>query len=114
MLDKKKTYMIFTPRNKTVHDINVKIHGVSGEGVYATKFLGVIINSKLTRKPHVEYICKKLHKCVGIIAKARRKLHRSSLITLYYTFLYPYFIYYNHVWGNNHAPTLEKIKIIQK
>ena len=110
----KTHYMIFTPRNKIVHDIDVKIHGVSVERVYATKFLGVIIDSKLTWKPHVEYICKKLSKCAGIIAKARRKLHRSSLITLYYSFAYPYFIYCNHVWGNNYASTLEKIKIIQK
>ena len=53
-------------------------------------------------------------KCAGIIAKARRKLHRSPLITLYYTFAYPYFIYCNHVWGNNYSSTLEKTKIIQK
>ena len=110
----KTHYIIFTPRNKTVHDIDAKIHGVNIERVYATKFLGVIIDSKLTWKPHVEYICKKLSKCAGIVAKARRKLHRSSLITLYYTFAYPYLIYCNHVWGNNYASTFEKIKIIQK
>ena len=106
--------MIFTPRNKTVHDIGVKIHGVNVERVYATECIGVTIDSKLTWKPHVEYICKLLSKCAGIIAKARRKLHRSSLITLYYTFAYPYFIYCNHVWGNNYSSTLEKTKIIQK
>ena len=110
----KTHYMSFTPRNKIVPDIDVKIHGVSVERVYATKFLGVIIDSKLTWKPHIEYICKKLSKCVGTIAKVRRKLHRLSLITLYYSFAYPYFIYCNHVWGNNYASTLEKIKIIQK
>ena len=59
-----------------VPDIDVKIHGVSVERVYATKFLGVIIDSKLTWKPHVEYICKKLYTCAGIIAKAMRKLNR--------------------------------------
>ena len=32
----KTHYMIFTPRNKIVHDIDVKIHGVSVERVYAT------------------------------------------------------------------------------
>ena len=110
MLVKHITWLIFTPRNKTVHDIDVKIHGVSVERVYATKFLGVIVDSKLTWKPHVEYICKKLSKCAG----TRRNMHRSSLITLYYTFAYPYFIYCNHVWGNNYASPLEKIKIIQK
>ena len=82
----KTHYGIFTPRNKIVHDIDVKIHGVSVERVYVTKFIGVIIDSKLTWKPHVEYICKKLSKCAGIIAQTRRKLHRSSLITLCYSF----------------------------
>ena len=61
-------HMIFTPRNKIVHDIDVKIHGVSVEKVYATKCLGVIIDSKLTWEPHVEYICKKLSRFAGITA----------------------------------------------
>ena len=59
----KTHYMIFTPRNKTVHDIDVKIHGVNVEMVYATKFLGVIIDSKLTWRPHVEYIQKVIQMC---------------------------------------------------
>ena len=28
--------------------------------------------------------------------------------------LYPYFIYCKHVWGNNYASALEKIKIVLK
>ena len=49
--------MTFTPRNEIVHDIDVRIHSVSVERVYATKFIGVIIDSKLTCKPRAEYIC---------------------------------------------------------
>ena len=109
----KTHYMLFTPWNKIASHIDVKIRGVSVERVYATQFLGVIIDSKITWKPNFEYICKKLSKCVGIIAKARRKLHRLSLITLYYSFAYPYIIYCNHVWGNNYVSTLENIKIVQ-
>ena len=56
----KKNYIIFTHKNKAVHDIDVNIPGVSVEMVYATKFLGVIKDLKLTWKPHVDYISKKV------------------------------------------------------
>ena len=47
-------------------------------GVNTTKFLGVQIDSKLTWKMHIEYTCKKLSKCVGILCKARKKLYNLS------------------------------------
>ena len=82
--------------------------------MYATKFLGVQIDSQLTWKTHIEYSCKKLSKCVGILCKARKKLYKSTLISLYYSFAYPYFIYCNHVWGKNYPSSLERISLIQK
>ena len=104
----KTHYMVFTPRNKVVNDIDICINDVPIERVYVTKFLGIQIDSQLNWKKHIDYICKKLSKCVGIIAKARKKLYKSSLITLYYSFAYPCFIYCNHVWGNTFKTSLEK------
>ena len=105
--------MIFTPRNKPIDDIDVKILDVQIQMVYVTKFLGVQIDSQLTWKKHIEYTCKKLSKCVGILCKARKKLYKSTLISLYYPFAYPYFIYCNHVWGTNYPSCLERIYLIQ-
>ena len=79
----KTHYMVFTPRNKLIDDIEVKIHHVQIQRVYTTKFLGVQIDSQLTWKMHIEYTCKKLSKCVGILCKARKKLYKSTLISLY-------------------------------
>ena len=110
----KTHYMVFTPRNKLINDIDVKIHDVQIQRVYATKFLGVQIDAQLTWKTHIEYTCKKLSKCVGILCKARKKLYKSTLISLYYSFAYPYFIYCNHVWGQNYPSCLERISLIQK
>ena len=53
--------------NYIVHDADRKIHGMSEERVYATKFLGVIIDSKFMWKHHDRYkSMKKLSKCTGI------------------------------------------------
>ena len=35
----KTHYIFFTPRNKLINDIDVKIHNVQIQRVYATKFL---------------------------------------------------------------------------
>ena len=82
-------YMIFAPRNKIVFDVNIQINCVSIERVYCSKFLGVIIDSKLSWKNHIDYTCNKLSKCVRILCKTRKKLPKPSLINLYYSFAYP-------------------------
>ena len=60
----------------------MKILDVQIQRVYVTKFLGVQIDSQLTWKKHIEYTCKKLSKCVGILCKARKKLYKS-IATMY-------------------------------
>ena len=68
----KTHYMVFTPKNKYIDDVDIRINNVQIERVYVTKFLGVQIDSKLNWKNHIDYTCKKLSKCVGIIAKEEK------------------------------------------
>ena len=110
----KTNYMIFTTKNKVVDDIGLFMCNTAIHRVYVTKFLGVQIDAKLTFKNHIEYTCKKLSKCVAILAKTRKKLKKSCLITLYYSFAYPHFTYCNQVWGSNYKTSLEKMFLIQK
>ena len=69
----KSHYMIFTTKNKTAQDLDIKISNTAVERVYDTKFLGVYIDAQLTWKKHIEYTCSKLSKCAGILLKARKK-----------------------------------------
>ena len=59
----------------------------------------MIIDNKLSWKDHITYISGKIARGIGIILKARKYLLKESLIGLYYSFIYPYMIYCNHVWG---------------
>ena len=47
--------------------------------VCATKFLGVIIDEKLTWKYHISLVRSKLAKTVGILYRVRHLLNRSAL-----------------------------------
>ena len=89
----KTHYMIFTNKKTIVNDIKLTVFNYEIERAYVTKFLGVQIDSKLTWSEHIAYICKKLAKSAAVLSKARMKLPKSCLISLYYTVAYPYFIY---------------------
>ena len=106
-----KTRLIFTTKNKTAQDLDIKISNTAVERVYDTKFLGVYIDAQLTWKTHIEYTCSILSKCAGILLKARKK---SALISLYYSFAYPYFIYCNQVWGDIYPTNLGRMVLLQK
>ena len=53
----KTPYMIFTPRNKCTNDADVKINDTSIQRVYVSKFLGVLVGSKLNWKNYIDHIC---------------------------------------------------------
>ena len=94
-----KTNFIVFSRRRTINDVYIKIEGKNIERVTKVKFLGVIIDSKLTWKEHINYISNKISKYIGIIYKTKKVLTKSALIGLYYSFVYPYLTYCNILWG---------------
>ena len=101
-------------RSRNISNLDVRINNTGIERVYDTKFLGVQIDAQLLWKKHIGYTCNKLSKSVGIILKARKMLHKADLVTLYYSFAYPYLIYCNLVLGNTYFNNLEKINLLRK
>ena len=55
-----------------------------------------------------------MSRAIGIIVRARRFLNTDSLKTLYNSFIYPYYIYCNHVWGSACMTTLNPLVLLQK
>ena len=78
---------------------NINIDGTQLHTVSHTQFLGVIIDNKINWNEHIKYTCKKNSKSVGIFWKIKNKVNKTTLINLYYTFIYPFIIYCNIVWG---------------
>ena len=46
--------------------------------------------------------------------KSKKWLNQDSLISLYYSFIYPYFIYCNRVWGTTYKTYIEPLTVLQK
>ena len=64
------------------------------------KYLGVILDSKMSWILYISYVKNKVAKGIGIMFKARTYLDRKSLINLYNAYIYPYLIYCVESWGN--------------
>jgi hypothetical protein len=116
-LNIKKTHiMLFGKGNSKSDplDINIKIDGTKLDIVQETKFLGIILDNKLSWKPHILYQSQKMAKSVGLISRARQLLNKKILVQIYYSFLYPYLTYGNIIWGQAAEINLWPIFKLQK
>ena len=110
---KKTHYMIFCRRKKLDHNVKLLIDGQAIDEVKKTKFLGIIIDNKLTWKWHIDHIAGKISRGIGMIIKARQYLNKSGLMSLYYSFIYPYLTYCNHIWGATYKTRLKRLVMLQ-
>ena len=111
----KTHYIVFTSRkNNVLRNQDIIINGCKINEVVVTKFLGVLIDNNLTWKYHIDHLCSKVSKNIGILRKLRGKLDTDTMTTLYYSFIYPYCHYCIHVWGSTYDKYLNKVLLLQK
>ena len=96
----KSHYVIFHRVRLKQSNFNISLSIISLERVTFTKFLGAIIDEKLSFTRHISYIKIEISKAMGIIIKARKYLNKKSLINLYHSFVFPYLTYCIEIWGN--------------
>ena len=109
---KKNKFMIFSNMKKD--EIVLSIDGVNIERVYEFRFLGVILDDKLTWKNHIAYVKGKVAKSLFILNKVKYDLDVSILRMLYCTLVLPYFIYCLEVWGNTYKSNIIPMIMLQK
>ena len=105
--------MIFT--NKTVcNNFNIVFDKQLIERVHTTKFLGVVIDDKLSWHRHIAYVCKKLTKSLSVIYKVKNILNVDSLKYLYNSLILSYLFYCFEVWGHGCSYLIERVVVVQK
>ena len=99
-LNIKKTHFMLFHRKKRDAVIKIQIDNEEIDRVYKTKFLGVIIDHKITWKEHVTYVSGKMSRSIGILIKARSCLNKHAMMTCIthsYTPIWPTAIMYGVV-----------------
>ena len=109
----KSSFMLFKGSNGEDIDLNISVNSKPLTRVTKVKFLGVIVDEKLSWKPHIGYISRKISKSLGIMYKIRKYVNTKSLRHLYFTLVYPYLLYRNIVWGTAYKTHLTTLTVLQ-
>jgi len=110
----KTNYVIFRAPNKLKFPIAIKINNTDIEEKDFIKYLGVLIDSHLTFKQHINEVKKKIARAVGILYKLRPFVTTTIMKSVYYAIAYPFLLYGIIVWGSSSNSLLSSIHLQQK
>lgn len=98
--------------------IQIQVDGVQIERVHECKFLGIIIDEKISWKPHINYIQTKLSRSISVLNAKTAKTASGSQFTsqsmLFQSIVLPYFNYCVEIWGNNYISSIDSLTILLK
>ena len=77
----------FSRRLKTVPHPSITFNNNPLSLCPAQKPLGLVLHSKLTFNEHINHILSEVNKSIGLLCKFQSVLPRSSLLTIYKTFI---------------------------
>ena len=109
-----KTNCMIVGRSNQPDHHRVYIDNIVIERVNCSKFLGVIIDSKLSWSDHVSYIRHKMSKNLSVMYRVKWLLNNSALYMIYCTLVLPCISYCCEIWGNTYKTRVQPLYIIQK
>ena len=74
------------------------------------RYLGVVIDHKLSFLPHIQNLEAKVSRNIGILFKLNKVLPISALKTLYYALVHPLLFYGIIIWGSTNNSYLTKLR----
>ena len=80
----------------------------------SVKLLGVTIDNRLKFSDHINNICSKVSKSIGVMYKLKHVVRASTLKSLYYALIFPYLNYCVVIWGAAYDNHLEPLFLLQK
>ena len=111
----KTNFVVFHPYNKPLkQNITLKIYKKAISEKDYVKYLGVLIDSTLTWKNHIDNVSSKISKSIGLLYKIRHFVTMDIMKILYYSLVYPHLLYAIEVWGSADDTHLNKLFLLQK
>ena len=95
------------------HNINVQINGINIANVDSDKILGVYLDNNLLMNVHIDHICTKLSRLLGLLYRIRGCLSIEAKILFYNSYVQPCFDYCVTTWGfcsNTHISRFSRLQ----
>lgn len=111
----KTEFIVFKPPRKQLQKrFTLKMNGTMLFESNKIKYLGIIMDDKLTWKHHLYELRKKINRAVGIIYKMKNLCPPRVLLSLYYALIHSHLNYGICVWGNADSHEINKVFLAQK
>ena len=111
----KTEIIVLRPHSKSINlRITSKLHHTKLYESTKIKYLGLIVDNKLSWKFHIIELSKKLSRAIGMLYKIRKFCTPSTLRSLYFSLFNSHLLYGLAVWGNVNAADKNKIIVLQK
>lgn len=111
---KKTSYMIFAPKNKNIpnHDqltiFNEPINKTDHE-----KYLGLIMDSKLTWQYHIDHLKNKISPLIGALRKISLCIPNKIRPIIYNSLVKPHIEYLIEIWGTAAKSNIKSLQTLQ-
>ena len=112
---KKTHFMIFSnSKNRGNYDLTLHLNSEIISQSHEERFLGVILDDRLTFSTHKAAIATKVSRNAGILFRARHMFKLQTLKTLYSSFIQSHLIFCSFIWGTGAKSSLQGIFVAQK
>ena len=118
---KKSNYVIFRPyQRKLNYSINIEMIDnctqipTTLQCEDHVKYLGVLLDSNLSWKFQINNVALKISRTVGVVARLRHFVPRTTLLNIYQSLILPHLTYGLAAWGQAAKTHLKKILVLQK
>ena len=91
----------------------IMIDGGEVKRTKCVKYLGMLVDDKLTWDQHIDYISNKITFNIGILKRIQQFIPMESLLLLYHTLIEPYFRYCSIVWGQCNESLKDRLQRLQ-
>ena len=112
-LDKTNCMLVSNVENG-LSNHNIRLHDQPVKIIDDAKFLGVRIDCRLKFNLHIDYICSKISKSIGILFRLREVVPKQCLRTIYFTLIHPFIIYCLPIFGATYEVHLHPLNVLHK
>jgi hypothetical protein len=111
----KTEFLIFRPPRRTLPErIVLSLNNKKIYESYKMKYLGLILDTRLTFKAHINELSKKLSQSIGMFYKIRQLSSPQILLSLYHALFSSHLTYGLPIWGNTHENNFKIIETPKK
>ncbi len=96
---KKTCYMIFTRKRIDLSSLQVRIDNTPIKRKTEARFLGVIVDEKLSWSSHIKAVKSKMSRFIGVMYKIKRQLPIKARLQIFQSFVQSHINFCSLVWG---------------